>query len=280
MIWVKYRNDLKAEIERTISEDPTLEKRESIPDSVPLMGQRWIQIDDVTAVYGDMVDSSKIDFESDPKTSASIYEVFTGSLVDTLWAFGSEYIDVQGDGVLAIFTGSGNVGRGLLAATSFLTACESTIRPAVKKLTSSRVEVCCRVGLGNGPTIVKRIGRRSGINKEVWAYRTVNETVKLCKVASPNSLVVSQRAFSKIAACDSIIYSCGCEVDRNDRQKVVGCGEKKKLWEQVPRDRLQVSGISDAWELKSTWCPKHGDSTFDRIAEHYALSFPRIESVT
>jgi len=277
MILESYIESVKSEIERTLAQKPTISVGHCLPDKIPLLGQRWTQIDSVSVVYADMVGSSTIDFQSHPRTSASIYELFTGGLVDAMWAFGSEYVDVQGDGVLAIFVERGNIGRAFLAAVSFLTACETSIQPAVIDLTKGRIDVKCRVGLSSGPTIVKRIGRRGGFNKEVWAYRTVNEAVKLCATATPKHLVVSAKAFSDLCTCDEIARSCGCVVDPENRQSIKDSGgPRRDLWEQVAAEQLGTSGIAEAWQLKSIWCPVHGGATLNCIAKHYGVSFPRI----
>jgi len=190
--------------------------------------------------------------------------------------FEADYVAVHGDGVLAVFTGNGACVKAFLASVSFLTACEEYIEPNIKNKTSGRVCVKCRCGVSYGSTIVKRIGRRGSWNNEVWAYRTANETAKLCSLAEPGKLVVNEKAFNRLQGCTEVSLSCGCHVNREHRRKIERKGEKKQLWKELDYEILKNTNIDKAWELQSIWYPEHGAEYFQKIAVYFDISFSKI----
>lgn len=265
----------QSDIEATVAERPTFSQSDSIPEPLPLEIQKWVEIPNIAVAFVDLVGSSKIDFRSHKATSATIYELFTGTLVDTMWLMGADYIDVKGDGVFAIFTGQAACAKAFLATVSFRTACELYIKPLVKTRTNNAVNIMSRSGISFGDTIVKRIGRR-GSNNEVWAYRTVNETAKLSSLAEPGRLVIGADAFNILSKSDAITYTCGCETNTTDDD--IPRGAKSYVWNQLDSSRLGNSGIKEAYELRCLrWCKNHGAQYFKIIADAFGATFPRLE---
>lgn len=275
MLLDTFLKETKADITATLNEEPELIPSETIPEQIPLEVQKWLKLDEAAAVFIDMVNSSQIDFATYPNKSATIYEVFTGSLVDTMFSFGADYLDVQGDGVLAVYVGPGACAKAFLAAETFRTICDRNIKPIILKNTDNKITILCRTGINFGKTILKRIGRR-GANKEVWAYRTINQTAKLCSIARPDTLVMGDAAYKQLESCREVTHSCGCRRNPNSGA-VVYSDEKIHLWNPVSQERLEGCGISAAHELNSFWCEKHGPEFFDKIATTFKVSFPRLE---
>jgi len=257
----------KEEIEEVVSSEPEIVKSDNIPAYVSLEANKWARIDGVSVAFVDLVNSTQIDFDSQPKMSARIYEAFTGTLVRVMDQFGAAYIDVKGDGVFAIFDGKHSPVKAFLAAETFRTICEWHIRPKIYSKTNGRVVIQCRAGISYGTTIVKRIGLRREKNNEVWAYKTVNESSKVSRLASPGQLVVSAKVYEAITVSEKIKISCGC--DGNGNPSLLG---KTNLWEAV--DLFSDSG----YLLKSLWCKIHGDEYLDSIIEEFELELPKLNS--
>jgi class 3 adenylate cyclase len=243
----------------------------SIPTHIYLEAQKWNQIDKICVVFVDMVNSSQIDFKTDRKSSAKIYETFTGSLVRTMIAFEAAHIDIQGDGAFAVFDGYASYARGFVAATTFRTYVKRHLSGRIQRKVGESIEIKARAGLSYGDIIVKRVGTRDK-NNLVWAYNRVNQAAKLCSIAQPNALVASETAYERLSKIEWIEMSCGCP----DR------GPKVRLWEEVDEERLTqktIPGVSTAYELCSFWCEEHGEEYLNNILEKCDLELPRVKSL-
>lgn len=80
--------------------------RNSIPDTsqIPIENpQSWLKIPDVNCVFVDMRGSTQLSASSHDNSTARAYQLFTGTAVKLFSDFESPYIDVRGDGALALF---------------------------------------------------------------------------------------------------------------------------------------------------------------------------------
>ncbi len=261
------------DITDTLMQKVELINRDSLPafNSVPLEKQKWIQLNGIAVLFIDMVNSTQIDFDNHPRKSANIYEVFTGELIDILYTFEANRIEIQGDGVFAVFDCGNPTIHALLAAVTYRTICDRFIKPQILISTGGKVTIECRAAICTGPTIVKRIGRR-GINNEVWAYRTVNKTSKLCRLANKGSLAIDENSYVQISKCEDAILSCGCDQE-------VYTGNRFSLWKNIDEARLNAIGIPKAYELKSLWCKVHGDECFGKISSFFNIDLNKVNQV-
>lgn len=234
--------------------------------------QKWIEIKKICVVFIDMVKSSQIDFRSHPRTSARIYETFTGSMVRIMQLFDPAYMDIQGDGLLAIFDGKKHsFAKGFVAATTFRTYVQWHLAPRIKNKTNGKVELQTRTGLSYGSVIVKRVGTRSE-NKQVWAYHRVNQAAKLASIAEQGSLVASDKAYEQLSKIDWIENSCGCNNGET--------GVRKRLWSEVEKERYERFDplITSAYELMSFWCKQHGEEYLTNIINHCQFDLPKLKA--
>lgn len=241
-------------------EGPVVEDRKAIPKSgqIPLDDKRkWLRIPEVISLFVDMKGSTKLCAKSQQRTVASAYRLFTGTAVRLLHEFEAPYIDVQGDGVLALFDGSQPY-RALCAAVTFKTFADEEFATLFKARSPS-CEVGAHLGIDVGALLVRRIGfrvykDRKDRQNEVWAGKAVNMSSKLCSMAESNELLVSDRFYKKIP--NSLAReSCGCG------------GESKSLWEEVRVGDKDYFDFDHARLLKSNWCHKHGSDYCTRILD-------------
>jgi class 3 adenylate cyclase len=239
-----------------------------VPTETNIKEQVWKKVSGVAVVFIDLVDSTKIDFENKPKESAKVYELFTGTLVKTLFDFDAAYVDIKGDGAFAVFDGEASTAKAFLAAETFRTICDRNIKEMCKQILGE-IEIRTRTGLSFGNTIVKRIGvpRKPDFQNEVWAYRTINGAAKLCSLADPNSLVASEAAYNQIENCEWIVKSCGCTTSGTGQQR-------SPLWKNLSDEKKSKFPLvsNGAMTLSSLWCKKHGDGYFKKTVDQFNLT--------
>ena len=208
---------------------------------------KWLRIDDVVAVVADLKSSTKLNFGKHANTSARLYEAVTGSLVRVADTFGAAFIDIQGDGLFALYHGERRYERAMCAAITMTTLSEQTLVPLVEKHFSDRFPgTGIKVGLDASRLLVKEIGIR-GTNEPVWAGRAVNWATKAAQTADAHQLVVTRRVFQKFEANEYVRYSCGCPD-----------GVVSDLWLATDVESLTDEERGECKMLPCHWCPTHG----------------------
>jgi hypothetical protein len=84
----------------------TIESRNDIPDTtrIPIANPlHWLKIPDAACVFVDMKGSTQLSATLHDRSTAGAYRLFTGSAVWLFDEFDAPYIDVRGNGVLALF---------------------------------------------------------------------------------------------------------------------------------------------------------------------------------
>lgn len=249
----RFRSVIDAEIE-TYKSGAAVQDVNSIPDTTQIpsaktsQGQtRWLRIPDVICIYADMRNSTGLTAEKQDKSAARAYQLFTETAVRIFHAAESAYIDVQGDGVFALFD-SGQVHRALGAAVTFKTFAVTEFIPRVTR--DLDVDVGCHLGMDARTTLVRKLGLRpkegrTDRQNEVWAGRTINMAAKLAAQAADGELIASERAWKKLSAPEAL-QSCGCPdgIDEN-------------LWEEIAIVNPSID-FTRAYVLKPNWCSEHG----------------------
>jgi class 3 adenylate cyclase len=223
-----------------------------IPIENPL---HWLRIPDIVCVFVDMANSTKLSAEHHDNGTAGVYQFHTGTAVRLFARFDAPYIDVRGDGVLALFNSS-QPHRALAAAVTFKTFSEEEIVPRVRKKTG--VDIGTHIGIDQTTVLVRKIGykRHSGRTdrqNEVWAGRPANIAAKLASLSKPGELLASDRFFRNFRDAH-VLLSCGCPD-----------GDKVSLWTGVDVQADARFDFGAAYALKTRWCEKHGSEFCDII---------------
>ena len=228
-----------------ISESSTIPDTTKIPISNP---KKWVKIENVICIFVDMKGSTLLSASKYDKSTASAYQLYSGTAVRIFHEFESPYIDVRGDGVLALFD-SDKVHTSLAAAVTFKTFANSVFKSLVSDKTE--LDIGSHMGIDMKTLLVKKIGlksvnNRSDRNNEVWAGRPVNMAAKLSSLSNDNELLISDRFFNKLKS-DAALRTCGCPND-----------EKVDLWEEKDLSDDDRFDFDKAYSLGSNWCMKHG----------------------
>lgn len=216
---------------------------------------KWVKANDVVVVFADLKGSTKLNVDRYYTSSAKTYEAATGGLVQVLSdaRFAPDFMDIQGDGVYALFTGERRYQRALCAAVTTTSFSRDLVQQLKSNFGETFPDTGFKVGIASGTLLGKRIGVR-GTNEPVWAGHAVNFAAKCSQEGDAHQVVVTDPVWQQFANNHYIRYSCGCP-----------SGTSRDLWQHdLTSDRLP-EGKQQVHVLTSSWCTEHGDEYCDQI---------------
>lgn len=249
-------DDLEAKAVDALEEHVTLEERNEIPalEEIRYEVPRWMRIDDVVAVVADLKNSTHFNTGRNETTIARFYEAYMQQLVDAIAAFYPAFIDIQGDGLFALFDGDMRYERALSGGVTMKTWVELRLMPTLtKKFGASLPETGLKVGASSGPLFVKKVGIR-GDTEPIWAGRPVNWAAKCAQQAQAGDMIVTESVWEHLKHNDYVTHSCGCGDD----------GRPTPLWTDIEVERLP-EGRRRGHLLRTNWCVTHGSEYCDAI---------------
>ncbi len=209
----------------------------------------WKRIRDVVALVADLKNSTQLSFRRHPQTSARVYEAVTGSCARLVEDFSPEFVDIQGDGLFALFHGDKARERALCTGVTIKTFSERHLVPGINGMPGSMPdyvpdETGFKVGLASGVLAVKKVGVR-GKSEPVWAGKPVNWASKCAQKADAHQLIATSTVFNAFSDNEYVTHSCGCG------------GSPTELWSDTRVEKLPEDH-ADCKVLRSGWCVKHG----------------------
>lgn len=227
-------------------------------DNLRLEKRRWLRIEDVVAVVVDLKGSTKLDFRRKAKTSARLYEAVTGNCARIARRFDANFVDIQGDGLFALYHGEGAYRRATCAGITLKSFSARCIVPQVDDSMDERFpKTGLKVGMHAGVLVVKKVGVRGEMNEPVWAGKPVNWASKCAAKADANELIATESVYRKFEDNDYVRYSCGCQGGQ-------WVGRYSDLWSEVRVETIPDSTVR-CMRLSSPWCLEHGDEFCEAI---------------
>ncbi len=224
--------------------------------------RKWQRVDDVVVVVGDLASSTKLNVGKHTKTSCRIYESATGGAARVLTQpdFGPEFVDIQGDGLFALYHGPRAYERAFCAATTLRTWSERHLVPEIEKLGDRMPKTGFKVGMARGTLAVKNVGvPRTDHKAPVWAGKPVNWAFKCAQDADRHEMIVTEHVHDKLASNDYVRFACGCQNGTTGNTPT-------DLWTTVSVDAIGDPSFSCRL-LKSAWCENCGDEFCQAILE-------------
>lgn len=248
-------NDLDERAKAALNESVDLLKVDTVPDVGDMYAEvpKWHDIKEVAVVVADLKGSTKLNVSKYGQTTARIYEATTSNLVRAVKKYDPAFVDIQGDGLFAIFDGDRADERAFCAAVTLMT----WSRDLAEQIATQYPKVPdtgIKVGIDKRRVLVKKVGVR-GTNEPVWAGKPVNYATKAAQIADAHQVVVTERFFNVLKDNEWISHSCGC-----------GSGYPAPLWTPVYNEKLPGTDVQ-CQKLESFWCETHGDETHDAILE-------------
>lgn len=248
-----FLDEIGATINEIINDKVSFQKINTIPDTIPLEGNHWLELDEVTCVFVDMVGSTTMALQD--QDAVKVYEIFIKSLVKILNAYRAQYIDIKGDGAFGIFSGHESAIPALCSAVTFRTVCSKILE---NKFAGFHIKT--HIGIDTDRVLVKRIGLRGEKNNEVWVGKPVNIASKLASLAPENFIYASDRTYQTLLQKDYtkfLIKSCGCPK-----------GISTDLWEKIDNTYAFLK-LRSFYALGSCWCAIHGEEFSKAVMDIY-----------
>lgn len=236
----------------------SVQDRNKIPDTrdIPIVKpNHWLKIPDVICLFVDMKGSTKLSATNYDKSTAGAFQLFTRTAVKLFDKLEAPYIDIKGDGVMALFNNDQPY-RAIASAITFKTFANSVYTPTIKRKTG--LEIKAHIGVDQKTVLVRKIGLkryddRTDRQNELWAGRPVNMAAKLSNISNGEQMIVSDRFFTNINN-ELVLKSCGCPN-----------GEIEDLWKGIDLSSNEMFDFEKAYYCESQWCKVHGQEYFQKI---------------
>lgn len=258
-------HNLVEERERIFRTETAITNRNTLlsDGAYPFTDNQWLKIPDVICLFVDIRNSTGLSATAHDRSTASIYEFFTGTAVKMFHVLGAGYIDIKGDGVFALFN-SNEVHRAFAAAVSFKTFAGAHFLPQVRRKLPNTVDIGFHMGMDQKTVLVKQLGikdveGRDRRKNEVWAGKPINMASKLASLSADGELLVSDRYYANLTDNDLVKRSCGC---------VEGVGQTQDcvpLWEEKEKPENSSFDFEKIYCLRQSWCATHGKEWCEQI---------------
>lgn len=218
----------------------------------------WMRVSDVIVVFSDLKNSTGISFDKQKKTMSKLLEYLNKPFIQIHQDFGAEFIDIKGDGGIAIYTNTKAI-EAILAAATIKSFYTKHINGKVKN--EYGIDFIVETGIAQGSLLLKKIGGRD-YNAPVWAGETINKAAlisKILKNRSPsNNIGITQSLYSVIAQdrilSSYLLQTCSCP-----------SGYHNKLWKE---ESLANHNGEKYYYTNQNWCDTHGQEYLDKIITH------------
>jgi class 3 adenylate cyclase len=224
---------------------------------LPVTARRWHKAKDVVTVVADLKNSTQLGTGKWAASTASIYQAATGNTVRIFDEFAANFLQIQGDGVIALFWGDRRYERALCAGITIKTFSTALVARLEARWPNLVGMTGYKVGIASSRVLVKQVGtpRNPAQQEPVWAGKTVNYATKAAQGADRHELVVTGSVWDRIESNDYLALSCPC-----------GGGPSSTIWDDHVIERLPDDDPDRVGRvLTSKWCDVHGVEYCDAI---------------
>ena len=124
--------------------------------------------------------------------------------------FAPQFIDIQGDGLFALFHGERALRERSARESQSKTFSQRSLESLIEELFAKEFpDTGFKVGITSGVLVAKKVGVR-GTNEPVWAGKPVNYAVKCGGKAERHELIVTAPVYEKLADSEYVTHTCGC----------------------------------------------------------------------
>lgn len=222
-----------------------------------IVARKWHRVTDVVAVVADLKSSTKLGTGKWAASTASIYQAATGSVVEIFDAFDADFLQIQGDGVFALFWGDQRYERAICAGITIKSFSEALVDRLEAKWTDLDGVTGYKIGIANSRLLVKKIGTPKNPEQQepIWAGKAVNYATKAAQSVDRHELVVTGSVWDRIEPNDYLAFSCPCST-----------GPSTGIWADCTIARLPDNDPDFVGrKLSAKWCDVHGTEYCDAV---------------
>ena len=241
-----------------------VENKNRVPEKGPTHRGLWWRIPNVSAVFIDLKNSTKLTASGGRQEAAYAYTYFIRAMSVILEKFSADYIDIQGDGIFGLFSGKGSTFSAAACAITMRSQMERAVATYFRKNASSQWNLAAGIGLDQGTLLVRRLGLRGTKQNEVWAGKPVNVAAKLSSTAGNNQIVVSERVFAAYEKGSALrrkalVHSCGCKGKSYGPGLGITDLTGTGLWKKQIAPKGLGLDFGTVYKRGAGWCERHGD---------------------
>ncbi|MEA2676620.1 MAG: hypothetical protein QOJ81_761, partial [Chloroflexota bacterium] len=235
------------------------------PGKLALEKPLWMKVEDVVVVATDLKGSTKISYSKQDQVGARVYQASSGNCARIFQRFDAQFIDIQGDGLFAIFQGELAAERAMAAAFTLKSFSSRDLARLIDEHLGANApegfETGLKIGVDAGTILAKRIGVRGDHNEPVWAGKPVNYATKCAQAADRHEVIITDRFYELIKSNDYAHFSCGCQWGLDESNTPYRLDElaPSSLWGATEVETLGDHSSCKAFPGASSWCELHGD---------------------
>ena len=263
MILDQVKADVAAQLDAQRKLGVQIVRLKNVPETGPVNKGVWNSIPNVTAVFADLNRSTALSASENPKDAAFAYTYFIRAMTVILDRFSAKYIDIQGDGIFGLFSGTNSNFLAAACAVTMRTQMEKEIAVRFRKDASAKRNLTAGIGIDRGTLLVRRLGLRGAKQNEVWAGKPLNMAAKLSSLADYNQVIISNRVFAQYNKASRLrrrvlLRSCGCSNGNRGKGLDAPIEQTKQLWDTQPAPQDLGFDFANLHRLKTKWCDIHG----------------------
>ena len=270
MLYGQTMSELRSQLNQQKQLGVTVEHRDRVSDNVPSHRGLWYKTDDASVVFVDIKGSTKLVNNATLKAVADVYTYFVRGMDIILDEFGSDYTDVQGDGLFGIFSGGNSLFRAIACAITMNTTVQTEMPKYIRKYPISPGKLTVGIGIDQEEVWARRLGLKARGENVVWAGKPVNMASKLSSRASYNQILVSDRVYRSVKGSgkyreSAILEDCPCISSSRNGQK----------WRSERPATKRGFDFKKIYRTDKVWCEEHADELCEAVVENRN---PRITS--
>jgi len=227
------RAQIQSKIDSFFSESYIINAGRTIPSITDVSLSNHGKEVDLSMLFIDIKESTKIVSGSRRETAAKMYKAFLWGVTQIARANDGEVKSFNGDGVLVVFFGDQKENNAVTAALKMSWFVTNILKPKIQPRFngSARLEGMdfdFGIGIDSGNVLVVRGGIAGEDNNDlVWVGNPTNYAVKLSSLSkSGSSISITSNVYAKLR--DSLKY------DKNELMSQYITGNYKNIWERTP----------------------------------------------
>ncbi len=216
----------------------------------------WNKVENVVAIFADLKNSTIISNEKIKRVYAKFLESIGYPFSKICKLFDVKFIDIKGDGGIALFQGQYAEVKAFLAAETYKTFQEKYLKNNFER--NYKINYSIGIGIAKGDLLVKKVGSRN-YSFFVWAGDTINNAALISKdvkeiYSNTSKIGISLEIYDSLSNPkfeEYLIYSCGCPN-----------GDKELLWKE--KHLKNGRGMKYKY-IENNWCEKHGEEYLNEV---------------
>ena len=149
--------DVSSQLDAQAQLGVQIRREDEVPEVGPTNGGLWYQVPGDTAVFADLKGSTDLSANDGPQAAAYAYTYFIRAMSVIMDRFSAGYVDMQGDGIFGLFSGTSSEFQAMACAITMRTQVQRDIAGRFQKSAKSDWVLSAGVSIDRGTLLVRRL---------------------------------------------------------------------------------------------------------------------------